>query len=279
VRRDAPSRSALAEGLRGVPLAPLLWFVLGVVGSTGFVILFWSFVLLPLGWPPISQVAQYFRETIGHIGTYQAILATGLRTIFGLAIGFSAALALGVLTGRTRWGWVAFFFALMLLQKVPAVAMIHVLVKSHFGIGLATTVALSSTVVLTFCWLTIHHRARTLDEREVFALRVAGFRGFSLRFFGLLPHLGSTLGGAARLGAAIALVLTILGEWQGVWSDGSLWQHGLGIEISRAYDAFDSQARVLAYCVWLGFLGVLLDGLVQAGLAGAGALLGMEFKR
>lgn len=262
-----------------MPFANALWIVLGVCGSAGFAAVFWAVVLSPLGWPPITQVVVYFGGTIGHIETYQAMLATGLRAVLGLAIGFSAALVLGVLTGRTRWGWVAFFFALMFLQKVPAVAMIHVLVKSRFGIGLATTLALSSTVVLTFCWLTIHHRARTLDDREVFALRVAGFRGFSLRFFGLLPHLGSTLGGAARLGVAIALVLTVLGEWQGVWSDGSLWQHGLGIEISRAYDVFDSQARVLAYCVWLGLLGVLLDGLVQAGLAGAGALLGMEFKR
>jgi ABC-type nitrate/sulfonate/bicarbonate transport system permease component len=55
----------------------------------------------------------------------------------------------------------------------------------------------------------------------------------------------------------------VLGEWQGIWSDGSWWQYGLGVQISRYYDAIDSQARVLAACLWLGLLGLLLDSFVQ----------------
>ena len=141
------------------------------------------------------------------------------------------------------------------------------------------TVVLASSVVLTSTWLILHHRARTLDPREAFALRVVGFRGLQLALYGLLPHMGSAIGGAARLGMSIALMVTVIGEWQGVWSDGSWWQFGLGVEISRSYDAMHSQARVLAWCAWLGVVGALLDGLVQGALRGGRYLTGVELKR
>jgi ABC-type nitrate/sulfonate/bicarbonate transport system permease component len=157
--------------------------------------------------------------------------------------------------------------------------MVHVLVKSQLGIGFAMTVTLAATVVLTFTWQVLHHRAKTLDPREVFALRVVGFRGSRLFWYGLLPHLGAALGGAARLAVAISLVLVILGEWQGVWSDGSVMQYGLGVSISRAYDAVDSEARVLANCVWLGVLGIALDVFAQAAFFAARRFLGVDFKR
>jgi ABC-type nitrate/sulfonate/bicarbonate transport system permease component len=132
---------------------------------------------------------------------------------------------------------------------------------------------------MTFTWLILHHRASTLDPKEVFALRVVGFKGWQLGVNGLLPHLGSAIGGAARLAATIALVMVILGEWQGVWEDGSLWQYGLGVQISRAYNTINSDARILAACLWLGILGLVMDSLVQGGLRLVRFFTGIDLSR
>jgi len=251
----------------------------GVAGSSLVLWLFWTFILLPLGWPEMRLVGGYFAKSTQEVVTYKAMLMTGFRALCGAALGFSLAVVLGVLTGKTRWGWIAFFLLLMLLQKIPAIAMVHVLVNSRLGIGFAMTVTLAAIVVMTFTWQILHHRASTIDAREIFSLRLLGFRGVRLFLYGFIPHLGSALGGAARIGITIALMLVVLGEWQGVWSDGTIWQHGLGIEISRCYESMDSEARILAYCVWLGILGIGLDLLIQATLRGARTLFGVDFRR
>jgi sulfonate transport system permease protein len=260
-------------------IPPIGHILLGILGSSVVLCILWQVMLIPLGWPRLSLVASYLADSASSVDTYKSVLMTGLRAGCGMFIGFTLAVILGVLTGKTRLGWIAFFFLLMVLQKIPAIAMVHVFVKSKLGIGFLMTVSLAATVVLTFTWQIIHHRAKTLDPRELFALRVMGFQGWRLFWNGLLPHLGSALGGAARLGAAIALVLVVLGEWQGVWSDGTMWQYGLGIQISRAYDAVNSEARVLAFCVWLGALGLALDVFVQMCFRAARIVLGVDFKR
>jgi ABC-type nitrate/sulfonate/bicarbonate transport system permease component len=251
----------------------------GLLGSSLVLWGTWQSVLLPLEWPPIGLVAGYFWQSLWTSDTYLSMLMTGIRALLSMTIGFSLAVVLAVLTGRTIWGWCAFFFLLLALQKIPAIAMVHVLVSSKLGIGFFMTIVLASTVVMTFTWLVLHHRAQTLDPREVFALRVVGFKGWQLGLYGLFPHMGSAIGGAARLAMSIALVMVILGEWQGVWADGSLWQYGLGVKISRYYDSIDSQAKVLAACLWLGVLGVLMDYLVQGSLNISRSLTGVDLKR
>jgi ABC-type nitrate/sulfonate/bicarbonate transport system permease component len=252
---------------------------MGLMGSALVLWGIWETVLIPLAWPKLSTVLTYFWQSLSNQEIYLSLLMTGIRALLSMVIGFSLALVLAILTGRTIWGWCAFFFLLLALQKIPAIAMVHVLVSSKLGIGFLMTIILASTVVMTFSWLVLHHRAQTLDPREVFALRVVGFKGWQLGLYGLFPHMGSTIGGAARLAMSIALVMVILGEWQGVWADGSLWQYGLGVKISRSYDAIDSQAKVLATCLWLGILGVLMDYLVQGSLSLSRYLTGVDLKR
>jgi len=253
--------------------------VLGLLGSTGILVLVWQTILIPMQWPPLGLVAEYFWTSLTKSESYLAALMTGVRAIVAMSIGFVLALLFSILTGRTILGWIGLFFLLLVWQKIPSIAMIHVFVKSKLGIGFVMTVTLAASVVLTSSWLILHHRVRTLDQREVFALRVVGFRGWQLALYGLLPHMGSSIGGAARLGMSVALMVVVLGEWQGVWSDGSIWQFGLGVEIGRAYDAVHSQARVLAWCLWLGLLGALLDGVVQAALRFGRIVTGVELKR
>jgi ABC-type nitrate/sulfonate/bicarbonate transport system permease component len=243
------------------------------------VFLFWQIVLIRLAWPSLSLVGQYFLASVGSLETYKAVLMTGCRAAIAMGIGFSLAMLLAILTGRTLLGWILLFFALLALQKIPAIAMVHVYVNSRLGFGLLTTISLASTVVLSFTWLVLHHRAATLDRRETFALRVTGLKGVRLALYGLIPHLGASVGSAARLAMSISLVMVILGEWQGVWADGSIWEFGLGVQISRAYESVDSAARVLAWCGWLGILGVLLDAIVQCCLALGRILLGVDFTR
>lgn len=252
---------------------------IGIAGSATMLIALWSIILVPLRWPPLGQVCQYFTEALFERDTYLALTSTGIRAVVAMVLGFGLALTLAIMTGRTIAGWILFFFLLMALQKIPAIAMVHVFVRSRLGIGFSMTIALAGTVVTTFTWLVLHHRARTLDPKEVFALRVVGFRGWRLLVYGVLPHLGSTMGGAARLAMSISLIMVVLGEWQGVWSDGSLWQYGLGVTISRAYEAIHSEARVLASCAWLGILGVVLDTCVQAILSMARRLTGVNLIR
>jgi ABC-type nitrate/sulfonate/bicarbonate transport system permease component len=253
--------------------------LLGVAGSCISLAVLWHVLLLPLGWPPLALVLKYFGQSTIGITTYIDFLATGTRAILAVFFGFSLALAFCLITGRSRIGWILFFFLLLLLQKIPAVALVHVFVSSRLGLGLAMSVSLAATVVFTFTWLVLHHRAESLNARETFALRLVGFRGISLIAYGLLPHLGATLGAAARLGVSIALVVVVIGEWQGLWDDGTFFSNGLGFLISKQYLATDSEARVLASCIWLGLLGILLDYLVCSTLWWSRRLIGISFLR
>jgi ABC-type nitrate/sulfonate/bicarbonate transport system permease component len=255
------------------------WVLLGIIGSLMTLLLFWYAILLPLDWPAPSLVGQYFCESAKSIDIYKALLMTCFRSLISMMIGFSCALVFALLTGRTKLGWCIFFFLLIVLQKIPAIAMVHVFVQSKLGIGFLMTVSLASTVVMTFTWLVLHHRAQTLDARELFTLKVVGFKGWRLSLYGILPHMGSAIGGAARLAMSIAVVMVVLGEWQGVWEDGSLWQYGLGITISRNYGASDHSARVLADCLWLGLVGVITDGIINFMLYLSKYLTGVNFKR
>ena len=254
-------------------------WVLGITGSFMTLLLFWHVFLIPLHWPTPSLVGHYFCESVKSVDMYKAFLMTCFRSLVSMVIGFSCALGLALLTGRTKLGWCLFFFLLIVLQKIPAIAMVHVFIQSKLGIGFLMTVSLASTVVMTFTWLVLHHRAQTLDNRELFTLKVAGFKGWRLSLYGILPHMGSAIGGAARLAMSIAVVMVVLGEWQGVWEDGTLWQYGLGITISRDYAANDHTARVLADCLWLGLVGVLTDGIINSTLYLSKYLTGVNFKR
>jgi ABC-type nitrate/sulfonate/bicarbonate transport system permease component len=260
-------------------LPSFLRVAMGLMGSALVLWIMWQTVLIPLAWPEIGTVLTYFWQSLSNQEIYLSLLMTGIRALLSMVIGFGLALVLAILTGRTIWGWCAFFFLLLALQKIPAIAMVNVLVSSKLGIGFFMTIVLASTVVMTFSWLVLHHRAQTLDPREIFALRVVGFKGWQLGLYGLLPHMGSAIGGTARLAMSIALVMVILGEWQGVWDDGSIWQYGLGVKISRSYDTVDSQAKILATCLWLGILGILMDYLVQVGLTVSRYLTGVDLKR
>ncbi len=241
-------------------------WIAGILCASITIAVFWRLFLTPNNWPAPSLVLSYFYESLQHQDVYKSLLMTGIRALLGMGLGFGLALVFSLATGRSQIGWLFLFFALLALQKIPAVAMVYVLVHSSLGIGFLMTLTLSSVVVMSFSWLVLHHRACTLNPREIFALRVLGIRGWKLALYGTLPHLGSTIGGTARLAISISLVMVVLGEWQGVWADGTILQYGLGIEISRAYDSIDSQARVLAYCLWLGILGILLDAVVLVGL-------------
>ena len=260
-------------------LPKLIKILLGWLGAGIVLFIIWQTVLVPIRWPELSLVGRYFWQSLYSVDTYKALMATGLRAALGMVIGYTAAVILAVLTGRTVWGWIAFFFLLLVLQKIPAIAMVHVLVSSKLGIGFGMTITLASTVVLTFTWLVLHHRAETLDPREVFSLRVVGFRGWQLSLYGLMPHLGSAIGGSARLAMSISIIMVVLGEWQGIWSDGSIWQYGLGVMISRHYESIHSEARVLSSCLWLGFLGVIMDYLVQSVLKVMRRLTGVVLNR
>lgn len=249
------------------------------VGGAVTVFIVWYLFLEPLGWPPLPLVAQYFAASAVTPEPYVDMAMTAARILGGFVIGFLMAVVCAALTGRTTWGWILLFLPLLVLQKIPAVAMVHVYVKSKLGIGTPMTVALTATVVFTFTWLVLHHRVATLDRREVFALRVTGLTGWRLGIYGMMPHLGSAVGASARLAIAIATVITIIGEWQGLWDVGSVWSNGLGVRISRAYEAIDSTARVLTGCLWLGLLGAILDGFVQGMLRAARVVFGVNLSR
>lgn len=253
--------------------------VLGLFGSGIVSMLMWKVFLEPMGWPGLRLVLNYLFEQALVFDTYLAMFMTGFRAVTAMLIGYASALVLSFLTGRSFWGWACFFFLLLFMQKVPAIAMIHVFVSSKLGIGFLMTVSLASVVVMTFTWLILHHRAETLDPKEIFALRIAGFRGWRLQLYGLLPHYGSSIGASARLGMSISLIMIVMGEWQGVWSDGSIWQYGLGVQISRHYQSIHSEARVLASCFFLGLLGIAMDLMVRWVLIGIRRITGVSFSR
>lgn len=203
--------------------------------------------------PPLSTILEFAA------GNYALLAQAALKTLTATVLGFAAGAAFGFLAGvafaESRLLEKMFFPIFVVSQTVPIVAF-GALIIIWFGNGILSKVMIA--FYLTFFPVTVntHRGLLSVDSRAVDLLRAFGasrwviFR--KLRLPSALPWIMAAL----LLGASLALVGAIVGEWFGDTS-------GLGVMLVQAMYSEDLP-RLWAVIVTSGIIGAGLYGAVLA---------------
>ncbi|MGA8808356.1 MAG: ABC transporter permease subunit [Thermoanaerobaculia bacterium] len=236
----------LVDGLVYGSMAPLCLLV------------FWHFVADRFSLPSILSVLSAFGE-MGQNGTFgQDIFISSLRALTGFLIGFTAGVAVGVLTGRYRFLFILIGGSLLFLRWTPVLAILPLTIRVG-GLGETPKIFLIAWGCFFVTWAYAHVALRRLDPQIVWwcdSLDISRFQRMTRIY---LPAAAPAIIAAARVALSIALIVVVAAEMTGT-PDYGFFRGGLGYRIVRAIDTNRLEMNV-ACILTLGVLGLAYDWL------------------
>lgn len=228
-----------------------------VLGAAGILVLLVVLELLPrLGvvnpefLPPFSEMAAALADSVQTAEFWVALGNTAATWAIGLGISMVAAIVLGMVIGSIDLLRTATASTIEFLRPIPSVALIPLAVLM-FGTGRESTLLL--VVYATFWQVLIQVLSGVQDVDPVARDTARTFR-FSFLTEGLRLVWPTTMPYAVtgfRLGASVALILTITGELL-------IGTPGLGNLLSVAQQS-GQVAQMYALVIVTGLLGVLVN--------------------
>lgn len=189
----------------------------------------------------------------GQLGS--AFLVSMSRVAGGFGIGALAGVALGLLSGLSRWGERVFDPPVQMLRTLPHLGLIPLFIL-WFGIGEQPKLALVAAGVAFPLYLNLHAGIRQTDPGLLEASRVLGYTGVERVLHVVLPSaLPQTLVGL-RISLGAAWLSLIVAEQ--VNADA-----GIGFLINNAREFLRTDIVVVGLLVY-ALLGLATDGLVRA---------------
>ena len=182
-----------------------------------------------------------------------AVATTLYEAVLGLFLGTIVGVVSGVLFSRFRLLERMFLPYFVASQAVPIIAFGAIIIM-WFGNGIASKAVIA--LYLSFFPVAVNTLLgiRTVSEDEIGLLRTFGASSFTILYKLQLPAALPSIFTAVRLGASLALVGAIVGEWFGANS-------GLGVVLLTAM--YDYRVPQLwAGIVLTGLTGVALFGVI-----------------
>jgi ABC-type nitrate/sulfonate/bicarbonate transport system permease component len=233
----------------GLFVGPLVLFVAAWEASV-------SFFELRLV-PPPSAVGRAMWDLIERGQLQQHTFASVRRALVGFVLAGSAAILVGMITGRIRVIRLLFEPLIQLFRPIPAIAWVPFSIL-WFGVGEVPKIFVIFMGVFFPVWVNVHLGARGIEKRYIEVAENLDIRGpeqfWRIVLPGTLPHIVSGL----RIGFAIAFILLVAAELTGT-------SVGLGALISISHINFRVD-RMVAGMVMLGLLGALADWLFARGV-------------
>lgn len=184
-----------------------------------------------------------------------AFLVSLTRVAAGFAIGATIGVALGLISGLSRWGERIFDPPVQMLRTLPHLGLIPLFIL-WFGIGEQPKLALIAAGVAFPLYLNLHAGIRQTDPGLLEASRVLGYTGVERVLHVVLPSaLSQTLVGL-RISLGAAWLSIIVAEQ--VNADA-----GIGYLINNAREFLRTDIVVVGLLVY-ALLGLATDGLVRA---------------
>jgi len=203
---------------------------------------------------PPSQVWQTFIELAG---TGEILSDVGIslqRVLFGLAIGGSIAVVLGVVAGLSRLGEEGIDPPLQMIRAMPSLGTAPLLVI-WLGIDEGVKVGLVAIGVVFPLYISLYKGIRGIDPRYRELATMCGASRRELLTRVILPGaLPSTLIGL-RVALGIAWLSLVVGE-------GINAQGGIGYLVSQGRNALQTDWIILGLVLYAA-LGLLMEGLVR----------------
>ena len=188
-------------------------------------------------------------------GQLQDALRVSLtRAGLGLALGVSAGLVLGVVSGLTRLGEELVDSSVQMLRAVPFLSLVPLFIV-WFGIAEASKILLIAVAVSFPTYVNVHSGVRNVDRKVVEAARTFGLSGPRLVWEVILPGALSSILAGARLALTISVIALIAAEEINATA-------GLGYLMNQARDYV--RTDILVVCIILyALLGLTADLLVR----------------
>ena len=194
----------------------------------------------------------------------QHVLATMSEILLGLLVGGSAGLAIGYLLARSAFAERIFSPYLVAAQAIPILVLAPLLVL-WLGTGLLPKVVICALIVVFPITVATMVGIRSVDGRLLeLARSLRATRWQVVRHLELPAALPQILGGF-RIGATLAVIGAIVGEWAGA-------DRGLGYLINLARGSLFDIPLMFAALVTIAVIGVMLYlvvVLVERALIGA----------
>ncbi|WP_433891117.1 ABC transporter permease [Streptomyces sp. CA-111067] len=240
VARPRPRTLSLGLRLLGPVALVLLWIWASASGT-----------LSPALLASPRQVLSAFRElwTSGQLGDALSVSLT--RAGLGLAIGASAGLVLGVLTGFSRLGEELLDSSLQLLRTIPFLSLVP-LFMVWFGIGETARVVLIAVATSFPMYVSAAGGVRNTDRKLVEAMRSFGLGRLALVREVVLPGALPALLSGLRLSMTLSVIALIAAEEINSTA-------GIGYLMSTAQEY--SRTDILTVCILIyALIGLVADG-------------------
>lgn len=239
-----PSALGVALGRIGVITAALLAWELSA-GGLGLK-LNWAD---PLFFSRPSLIARDLFVAFASGELHDDLLFTLQAALAGLILGIVTGVAVGFLFAYSPWIAAIFDPIMVALNSLPRPALAPVLVVI-FGIGLASKIVLSWSIVFFVMFYNSYWGVRSVDPAHVKMARVMGARTSQVLRFVVVPSVFSWVFAALRVSVAFSLIGAIVGEFVGSTK-------GLGYQMLLARGVLNTD-RVYAILFVLMLVGVVL---------------------
>jgi sulfonate transport system permease protein len=186
---------------------------------------------------------------------WQHVSVSALRALAGLAIGGSAGLLLGLLTGLSRRAEIALDSTLQMIRNIPALALIP-LVILWFGIDEGAKLFLVAVGVFFPIYLNTFHGIRSVDAGLIEMARSYGLSGLALYRHVILPGALPSILVGLRFSLGLMWVLLIVAETISA-------QSGIGYMTMNAREFLQTDV-VLVGILLYALLGKLADVAARA---------------
>ncbi|WP_328913213.1 MULTISPECIES: ABC transporter permease [unclassified Streptomyces] len=244
-RNARPRRRAVSIGLR--VLGPIV-LLLGWTWASA------SGALSPTLLASPHQVLSALRElwTGGQLGDALSVSLT--RAGLGLAIGVTAGLVLGVITGFSRLGEELLDSSLQLLRTIPFLSLVP-LFMVWFGIGETARVVLIAVATSFPMYVSTSGGVRNTDRKLVEAMRSFGMGRLALVREVVLPGTLPALLSGLRLSMTLSVIALIAAEEINSTA-------GIGYLMSTAQEY--SRTDILTVCILIyALIGLVADGVAR----------------
>jgi ABC-type nitrate/sulfonate/bicarbonate transport system permease component len=209
-------------------------------------------VVNPRLFPPPSQVALALHAWWTSGNFLDDVLASYARMLAGFAVGGLCGIAVGMLTGRTRWGG-ALGPILQVFRPMPPVAIIP-LVIVWLGIGDTAKIFSIAFAVFFPVWINTHLGAESIPREYLWSARMLGASARRTALRVVLPAALPAITAGLRTSVAIAFIMVYVSEIAGASS-------GIGYRISITHLAYRIDLMMAALLV-LALAGAVADWLL-----------------
>lgn len=235
------------------------WMVLAgqVAFGIGF-LLFWE-------WSSGRLIDVFFVSSPSRVGArlwqwtvngqlWHHLSITLYATALGFVIGVGAGFVLGLLFGRYRFVADVFDPYITAIYSLPKIALAPLYIM-WFGIGLASKVAVSATIVFFVVFLNTFSGVREVNPLYIHSTQIMGASQWQVMRTVIIPSAAAWVIAGLKVSVPYALVGTVIGEFMSA-------NRGIGFVIAQASGLFDTTS-VFTGLIVLAVVGAVINSALK----------------